>query len=43
MEFAPAMQQERRIILGDMRRLAPAAIIAFPNAPRAQNADRLAA
>jgi len=43
MEFAPAMQRERRIILGDMRRLAPAAIIAFPNAPRAQNADRLAA
>jgi len=24
MEFAPAMQRERRIILGDMRRLAPA-------------------
>lgn len=43
MEFAPAMQRERRIILGDMRRLAPATIIAFPNAPRAHNADRLAA
>lgn len=43
MEFAPAMQRERRIILGDMRRLAPAAIIAFPSTPRAHNADRLAA
>lgn len=43
MEFAPAMQRERRIILGDMRRLAPAAIIAFPAAPRVQNENRLAA
>lgn len=43
MEFAPALQRERRIILGDMRRLAPAAIIAFPIAPRAQNGGRLAA
>ena len=43
MEFAPAMQRERRIILGDMRRLAPAAIIAFPAAPRPQNGNRLAA
>jgi hypothetical protein len=43
MEFAPAMQRKRRIILGDMRRLAPAAIIAFPTAPRPQNGNRLAA
>lgn len=43
MEFAPAMQRERRIILGDMRRLTPAAIIAFPVTPRAQNGTRLAA
>lgn len=43
MEFAPAMQRERRIILGDMRRLAPAAIIAFPAAPRPQSGNRLAA
>ena len=43
MEFAPAMQRERRIILGDMRRLAPATIIAFPNAPRVQNDTCLAA
>jgi hypothetical protein len=43
MEFAPAMQRERRIILGDMRRLAPATIIAFPATPRPQNGGRLAA
>lgn len=43
MEFAPAMQRERRIILGDMRRLAPATIIAFPGAARVQNGKRLAA
>lgn len=43
MEFAPVMQRERRIILGDMRRLAPAAIISFPVAPRAQDGTRLAA
>jgi hypothetical protein len=43
MEFAPAMQRERRIILGDMRRLAPATIIAFPATPRPQNEGRLAA
>ena len=43
MEFAPAMQRERRIILGDMRRLAPAKVITFPVAPRAQNGTRLAA
>jgi hypothetical protein len=42
-EFAPAMQQERRIIVGDMRRLAPATIIAFPGAIRIQNGNRLAA
>ena len=43
MEFAPAMQRERRIILGDMRRLTPATIIAFPAKPRPQNGGRLAA
>jgi hypothetical protein len=43
MEFAPSVQRERRIILGEMRRLAPATIIAFPNAPRIQNTGRLAA
>jgi hypothetical protein len=43
MEFAPAMQRERRIILGDMRRLAPATIIAFPSTTRVQNGSRLAA
>ncbi|WP_295494378.1 hypothetical protein [Sphingorhabdus sp. EL138] len=43
MEFAPAMQRERRIILGDMRRLAPATIIAFPAIARVQNGTRLAA
>lgn len=43
MEFAPAMQHERRIIVGDMRRLAPATIIAFPGVTRSFNGDRLAA
>ena len=43
MEFAPAMQRERRIILGDMRRLAPATIIAIPAIARVQNGTRLAA
>lgn len=43
MEFGPAVQRERRIILGDMRRLAPAAVIAFPSTPRVQNGSRLAA
>ena len=43
MEFAPAMQRERRIILGDMRRLAPAIIIAFPAIARVQKGTRLAA
>ena len=43
MEFAPAMQRERRIILGDMQRLAPATIIAFPSTTLGRNGDRLAA
>ncbi len=43
MEFAPAMQRERRIILGDMRRLTPATIIPFPSTARMQNRERLAA
>ncbi len=43
MEFTPAMQRERRIILGDMRRLTPATIIPFPSAARMQNRERLAA
>ncbi|MEY3633719.1 MAG: hypothetical protein RLZZ61_129 [Pseudomonadota bacterium] len=43
MEFAPAMQRERRIICGDMRRLAPATIIAFPGTVRVQSDNRLAA
>ncbi len=43
MEFAPATQRGRRIILGDMRRLAPATIIAFPSTTRVQNGSRLAA
>ena len=43
MEFAPAMQRERRIILGDMRRLTPATIIAFPSTADLQNGNRLAA
>lgn len=43
MEFAPSMQRERRIILGEMRRLAPAAIIPFPTASRQQREPRLAA
>jgi hypothetical protein len=42
-EFGPALQRERRIILGDMRRLAPATIIAFPGTVRVQNGNRLAA
>lgn len=43
MEFVPTMQRERRIILGDMRRLAPATVIAFPSKSRIQNSNRLAA
>ena len=43
MEFAPSPQRERRIILGEMRRLAPAEIIPFPTMSRAQNTPRLAA
>lgn len=43
MEFAPSMRHERRIILGEMRRLAPAAIIHFPNVTRLQREPRLAA
>lgn len=43
MEFAPTVQGQRTIIMGEMRRLAPAAIIAFPSAPRVQDGTRLAA
>ena len=43
LEFAPSMNHHRRIILGDMRRLAPAEVIAFPVASRAQFEPRLAA
>lgn len=43
MEFAPSVQRERRIILGEMRRLAPAAILPFPAAPRVLETPRLAA
>jgi hypothetical protein len=43
MEFALSPQRDRRIILGEMRRLAPAEIIPFPAMSRAHNAPRLAA
>ena len=43
MEFAPSPQRERRIILDEMRRLAPAEIIPFPAMSRAHNTPRLAA
>ena len=43
MEFAPSVQRERRIILGEMRRLTPAAILPFPVAPRLHETPRLAA
>lgn len=42
-EFAPSVQRERRIIVGEMRRLAPAAILPFPVAQRVQETPRLAA
>jgi hypothetical protein len=43
LQYAPAMQRERRIIMGEMRRLAPAEVIAFPIAPCTAQATRLAA
>jgi hypothetical protein len=43
MEFAPSVQRERRIILGEMRRLAPAAILPFPAPARIQSTTSLAA
>lgn len=43
MEFAPSVQRDRRIIFGEMRRLAPAAIIAFPTTSCVQSEPRLAA
>ena len=43
MEFAPSVQRERRIILGEMRRPVPAPIIAFPVSLRPQSEVRLAA
>ncbi len=43
MEFAPAVQIERRIILGEMRRAVAAPIIAFPVTARQAVDIRLAA
>ena len=43
MEFAPSLQRDRRIICGEMRRLAPAEIIPFPTMSRVQSTPRLAA
>ena len=43
LEFAPSVQRQRRIILGEMRRPTPAPIIAFPVVIRAQIEARLAA
>ena len=43
MEFAPSVQRERRIILGEMRRLAPAVILPFPVPARIQITTSLAA
>ncbi len=43
MEFATSVQRERRIILGEMRRLAPAAILPFPAPARIQITTSLAA
>lgn len=43
MEFAPSVQRERRIILGEMLRPVPAPIIAFPVSLRPQSEVRLAA
>lgn len=43
MEFAPAVQRERRIILGEMRRVVPAEVILFPAMARVQDSPRLAA
>ena len=43
MEFAPSVQRERRIILGEMRRLAPAAVLPFRVPARVQSATSLAA
>lgn len=43
MELSPSLKRERRIILGEMRRLTPAAIIPFPTMARVHNTPRLAA
>ena len=43
LEFAPTVQLQRRIILGEMRRPTPAPIIAFPLVIRTQSEARLAA
>jgi hypothetical protein len=43
MEFAPAMQQARRITFGEVRYCKAAEIIAFPVAPRKADALLLAA
>ncbi|MFN3620087.1 hypothetical protein [Sphingorhabdus sp.] len=43
LEFAPSHQRSRRIILGEMRRLAPAEVIPFPSTARAPCEPRLAA
>ncbi|OYY68349.1 MAG: hypothetical protein B7Y00_04025 [Sphingomonadales bacterium 17-56-6] len=43
MELSPSLKRERRIILGEMRRLTPAAIIPFPAMARVHNTPRLAA